>query len=142
MTPAMPLGRPSTWFVLALGIGFTLLGVGFLVRPDWGAALFGIPAEGASALLYAAAIGLRDVGLGLAILVLALAAGRRPLGLTLGAMTVIPLGDVAVVALARGLSSPGHLILHGAGALLLAGTAAWLIAQPSPSTHRPETRKP
>jgi hypothetical protein len=140
MTPAMPLGRPSTWFVLALGAGFTLLGVGFLVRPDWGAALFGIPAEGASALLYAAAIGLRDVGLGLAILVLALAAGRRPLALMLGAMTVIPLGDVAVVALARGLS--GHLLLHGAGALVLASTAAWLIAQPPPSSNRPETRKP
>jgi hypothetical protein len=88
----MPLQDPGTWFVLALGAGFTLLGVGFLVRPDWGAAVFGIPAEGASALLYAAAIGLRDVGLGLAILVLALAAGRRPLGLMLGAMTVIPLG--------------------------------------------------
>ncbi len=138
----MPLQDPGTWFVLALGAGFTLLGVGFLVRPDWGAAVFGIPAEGASALLYAAAIGLRDVGLGLAILVLALAAGRRPLGLMLGAMTVIPLGDVAVVALARGLSSPGHLLLHGAGAVILAGAAAWLIAAAPPSSKSSETRKP
>jgi hypothetical protein len=39
---------------------------------------------------------------------------------------LIPAGDVAIVAVERGFSSPGHLLLHAASGATMAAGAAWL----------------
>jgi hypothetical protein len=48
---------------------------------------------------------------------------------------LIPVGDVTLIALERGLGSPGHLLLHGLSALILAAAAAWLLLSGRPSAR-------
>ena len=111
--------------MLALSCVFVLLGLLFLTAPRLGAALFGLPAPEGSAFGYLPAIGLRDLAFGLYLAALAWTAPRA-LALILGITVLIPVGDVLIVAFARGLDSPAHLLLHAASALTLAGAAAWL----------------
>ncbi len=112
--------------ILAVAAGFLLLGSLFILAPRAGAALFGIPAPEGLGLAYLRAIGFRDLALSLYIASLALLSTRRALAIVLGLTTLIPLCDTALVAHAIGLSSPGHLALHGASALLFASLAAWI----------------
>ena len=132
MTPprvARGLARaePSTWLVLALSCLFVLLGLLFLLAPRWGAALFGLPAPEGSALGYVPAIGLRDLAFGVYLFALARLASPSTLGTILALTVLIPVGDVTLIALERGLGSPGHLLLHGLSALILATAAGWLL---------------
>ena len=116
---------PGTWLVLAPAVGLLLIGLVFLASPGLGAAIFGVPAPPGSE-PYLVAIGLRDIAFGLYILTLALWSSRRAVGLVLALTVLIPLGDIAIVARARGLSAPGHLVLHGASGLYMAAAALWV----------------
>ena len=127
--PGLALEHPSTWLVLLLSGVFVLLGVLFLVAPRLGAALFGLPAPEGPAFGYLPAIGLRDLAFGLYLLALSRFASPSTLALVLAITVLIPLGDVALLALERGLDSPAHLLLHGASALTLAAAAAWVSRQ-------------
>ncbi len=127
--------EPSTWLVLALSCLFVLLGLLFLLAPRLGAALFGLPAPEGSALGYVPAIGLRDLAFGLYLFALARLAGPSTLGTILALTVLIPVGDVTLIALERGLGSPGHLLLHGLSALILAAAAAWLLLSGRPSAR-------
>ena len=127
--PGLALGSPSAWLVLALASVFVLLGLLFLIAPRFGAALFGLPAPEGSAFGYLPAIGLRDLAFGCYLAALARTAPPAALALVLGITVLIPVGDLFVVAFARGLDSPWHLLLHAASALTLAGAAAWVSRQ-------------
>ena len=115
-----------TWVVLGVAGGFLLLGLLFVAAPRWGAALFGIPAPEGPGLAYVRAIGFRDLVLALYLVALTLFASRRALRLVLGLTTIIPACDVVLVAAVTGVSSPGHLALHGASAACFAALALWV----------------
>ncbi|HZH51714.1 MAG TPA: DUF4267 domain-containing protein [Microvirga sp.] len=125
----LSFGEPSTWLVLALSATFLLLGVLFIFLPHAGAALFGIRPGESAGLSYVSAIGLRDLALGLYLFALARLSTRRAVGAILGITVLIPIGDVAIVWMERGLESPAHLLLHAGSAVLVAASAAWLLAQ-------------
>jgi len=72
---------------------------------------------------------------GLYLLILSFTAARRTLALIFAATLVIPLGDMLIVAAARGMSSPMHLLLHGLSALVMAGASLWLFRQASHDTR-------
>jgi hypothetical protein len=123
----MRMDEPSTWLVLALAAVFVALGVLFIAAPALGAALFGVTASDATTLAYVDAIGFRDLAFGLYLLALARLSDRRAVGVVLGLTTLIPIGDVIIVAVMRGLSSPGHLLLHAGSGAVMAGASLWLL---------------
>ncbi|MCB5175030.1 DUF4267 domain-containing protein [Microvirga lenta] len=125
----LPSGELSTWLVLSLSVVFVLLGILFVFAPRAGAALFGIRPTEEAGLAYVSAIGLRDLALGLYLFVLSRISTRRAIGAILAVTVLIPIGDVVIVFLERGLESPGHLLLHGGSAFVMAASAAWLLAQ-------------
>ncbi len=122
----LPLGEPSTWFVFALSALFVGLGLLFVLAPRLGAALFGLPAPEGQSFGYLPAIGLRDLAFGLYLFALARLATARAVATVLAITVLIPAGDVAIVAVERGFSSPGHLLLHAASGATMAAGAAWL----------------
>jgi hypothetical protein len=125
----MPGGslRPfERWAVLGLAGVFLLLGALFVAMPMSGARLFGIEVPQAEGLSYVRAIGFRDLVLALYIAALALWTDRRALGIVLALTTAIPVLDLGLILWAEGLSSPPHLVLHGASAAVFAGLAIWV----------------
>jgi hypothetical protein len=119
------------WLVLGLGVIFLLLGVLFIFAPDVGALLFGIEAANdARILAYIAAIGIRDVALGLMIVVLGLHS-RRATALLLAVAALIPVGDVILVASFGGLGSVPSLLLHAVSGGAL-GTLSLLLFRSHP----------
>ena len=122
----LPVRDAGTWLVLAPGIGLVFIGVVFVLRPDWGAAIFGVPAPPGSE-PYLIAIGLRDIAFGFYILALALFSSRQAVGLVLALTVLIPLGDILIVAHQRGLSAPGHLMLHAASGIYMTAAALWML---------------
>ena len=125
-TEHLPVRDAGTWLVLAPGIGLVFIGVVFIFRPDWGAAIFGVPAPPGSE-PYLIAIGLRDVAFGFYILALALFSSRQAVGLVLALTVLIPLGDILIVAYQRGLSASGYLMLHAASGIYMMAAALWVL---------------
>ena len=123
----LPIRKLSTWIVLAPAIGLTLLGLLFVLAPRLGAAVFGIAAPDGPGAAYLVAIGLRDIAFGLYIAALALLAERRAVGIVLAITVLIPTGDIAILLAERGLSAPGHLLLHALSGLYMAGAALWVL---------------
>jgi hypothetical protein len=74
----------------------------------------------------------RDLAFGLYLLILSFTATRRILGLIFAATLVIPIGDLIVVASARGPDAMLNLLLHGASAAVMAAGSIWLLRS---STH-------
>jgi hypothetical protein len=120
------LRSPGIWIVLAPAIGLIALGLVLIVSPRLGAAIFGIPAEG-TGLRYVAALGVRDLTFGLYVAALALFVSPRAVGIVLALTVLIPIGDIAILLAERGLSAPGHLLLHGLSGLYMAGAALWTL---------------
>jgi Domain of unknown function (DUF4267) len=112
--------RRTFQVAFALGGGFVVLGALFVIAPQAGAALFGIPAPTEPAEAYVRAIGFRDIAFGISIAALALRSSPGALSILLGAMVIIPLCDCALLLIALGLSSPWQLALHAASAGCLA----------------------
>jgi hypothetical protein len=123
----LDLRSPGTWIVLAPAIGLIALGLVLIISPRLGAAIFGIGTEG-TGLRYVAALGVRDVAFGLYVAALALFASRRAVGIMLALTVLIPAGDIAILLTERGLSTPGHLLLHGLSGLYMAGAALWTLS--------------
>ena len=120
--------------VLAMAGVFLLIAALFVAAPVLGAAVFGVPAPDGAGLAYVRAVGLRDLALGLYLLGLALFSSRRAVGVVLAATVVIPVGDMLVVLMQEGLSSPGHLLLHGLSGGCCAAVALWLLRpEPDPA---------
>ena len=117
--------------VLGMAGVFLLIAALFVAAPALGAAVFGIPAPDGAGLAYVRALGLRDLALGLYLLGLARFSSRRAVAVVLGATVVIPVGDMLLVFVWEGLSSPGHLLLHGLTGGCCAAVALWLL-RPGP----------
>lgn len=126
-TRELPNHASSMWLVRALGLGFMGLGLLFLIAPRSGAALFGLPAPEGEGFGYLPAIGLRDLAFGLYLLILSFTATQRILGLIFAATLVIPIGDLIVVASARGPDAILNLLLHGTSAAVMAAGSIWLL---------------
>ncbi|PVE24286.1 small membrane hydrophobic protein [Microvirga sp. KLBC 81] len=131
-TRGLPKNAPSTWLVWLLGLGFIGLGLLFLLAPPAGAALFGLSAPEGESFGYLPAIGLRDLAFGLYLLILSFTATQRVLGLIFAATIVIPIGDLIIVATARGADGLLNLLLHGVSAAVMAAGSIWLLKS---STH-------
>jgi hypothetical protein len=131
-TRGLSNGAPSTWLVRILSLVFIGLGLLLLLAPLAGAALFGLPAPEGQGFGYLPAIGLRDLAFGLYLLILSLTATRRILGLIFAATLVIPIGDLIIVAAARGSDAIFNLLLHGASAAVMAAGSVWFLRT---STH-------
>jgi hypothetical protein len=128
--PALPdraLRGVSAWVVLAMAGVFLLIAVLFAASPALGAAVFGIPATEEGGLVYVRALALRDGALGLYLLGLLRFSTRRAVGIVLAATVVIPAGDLLLILEQEGLSSPGHLLLHGVSGASCAMVAFWLL---------------
>ena len=123
----LPGDAPSTWLVRLLAAVFGGLGFLFILAPRAGASLFGLPAPEGVGLGYLPAIGLRDLAFGLYLLILSFTATRKTLGLIFAATLIIPLGDVIVVTVERGLDAIPNLLLHGVSAAVMAGSSLWLL---------------
>lgn len=113
--------------VLAMGGVFLLIAALFVAAPALGATVFGIPAPDGAGLAYVRALGLRDLALGLYLIGLAVFSSRRAAGIVLAATLVVPAGDMLLVLAWQGLSSPGHLLLHGFSGACAAAVAVWLL---------------
>ncbi len=118
--------EPAFGAVMALAAVFVALGILFLAAPRLGAAIFGVPAPEGEALVYLPVIGLRDLAFGLYLAALALTAGRRAVGIVLAITVLIPLGDMILLGLTRGLAP--QLALHALSGLAVGGVALWLLA--------------
>jgi Domain of unknown function (DUF4267) len=125
----LPGSAVSTWIVLAPAVGLVLIGALFVISPQFGAAIFGVPAAPGSE-PYLIAIGLRDVAFGLYVLALAVWSTRRAVGLVLAITVLIPVGDIWIVAAERGWSSPMHLLLHAVSGTYMAAAAWWTLRDP------------
>jgi hypothetical protein len=117
--------------VWLLALGFIGVGVLFLGAPGIGTLLFGLPAPEWTHVGYLIAIGLRDLVFGICLLILSLTANRHILAQILAAIVMIPIGDTLIVLISRGISAPGHLLLHAASAAVMAGASIWLFAEAS-----------
>lgn len=128
MSLDQPLRRGSAPFLAVMGLAGVFVGLGllFLAAPRLGALVFGAPAPEGEALVYLPVIGLRDLAFGLYLGALALLATRRAVGTVLGLTVVIPIGDMALLALWHGLAP--QLALHLISGLVVGGTALWLLA--------------
>ena len=126
-------GAPAV-VVLAMAGVFLAIAALFVAAPALGAAVFGIPAPDGAGLAYVRAVGLRDLALALYLIGLALFSSRRAVGVVLAATVVIPAGDLLLVLAWEGLSSPGHLLLHGLSGACCAAVALWLLRpEPDPA---------
>ncbi|MCB8819594.1 DUF4267 domain-containing protein [Microvirga rosea] len=131
--------RTRPWFVTLLGLVFIGLGWLFLLAPRAGAVLFGLAPPEGDAFGYLPAIGLRDLAFGLYLLILSRTATPRVLALILAATLVIPIGDLVIVAAWRGATAMWPLVLHGTSALVMSGTALWLLFTDLRANRTPHT---
>ena len=92
----------------------TVIGCGYLAFPERMVGSFGLrlPARDADTRAWLRLKGARDVGCGLLVLTLMVAADRRSLGVALLALAIIPLGDMSVVLGSRG-SKASAFLIHG-----------------------------
>ncbi len=117
--------EPAFLVVMGLAAVFIGLGILFLVAPRLGALVFGVAAPEGAALVYLPVIGLRDLAFGLYLAALAILASRRTVGIVLAITVLIPVGDMILLALTRGLAP--QLALHLLSGLAVGGVALWLL---------------
>ena len=118
-----------------IGVGIVLIGARFLLAPRTAAAGYGVPVEPRLAQAPAASPypwlyvkGVRDIASGVFLFILL--ANRAPhlLGAFMAAASLIPIGDATIV-LRSGGSRAAAFGIHGAtAAVMLAASAALLIA--------------
>jgi hypothetical protein len=116
---------------LAALLGVAIIGIGarFLIAPAAGAAGFGVAAPAAGpAGAYLAVKGVRDIASGLVVLALLATGPRRAVGAALLALTVVPLGDAAIV-LRHGGSRATAYGVHGATAAVLVAVGLLLLGR-------------
>jgi hypothetical protein len=94
-------GRLWTWLVRTLALVLLALGLGILLMPDLAAPLFASPPSPGNDQTYQRAIALRDVAIGLWLMI-GPSISRRATAASLGTVAVIPFGDLVLVALNRG----------------------------------------
>jgi Domain of unknown function (DUF4267) len=124
-----PIRRAADWPALLPALGLMALGGLFILAPDLGALIFGLPApEDTTAAAWIPVVGLRDLAFGGYVLVLAAFSDRRAVGLVLAVTSLIPVGDVLLLlALPEAPAAPAHLLAHAASGLVVGAAAAWML---------------
>ena len=97
-----------------IAVAVTIIGCCYLVAPERMVGSFGLkpPSPDADTRAWLRLKGIRDAGLGLAVMILMLTADRRSLGITLLALAIIPFGDMSIV-LGSGGSKSKAFSIHG-----------------------------
>jgi Domain of unknown function (DUF4267) len=97
-----------------LAVAITVIGCFYLVSPERMTGSFGLnpPASDADTRAWLRLKGIRDAGCGLVVLTMMLTADRRPLGIALLALAIIPFGDMSII-LGSGGSRSKALSIHG-----------------------------
>jgi hypothetical protein len=97
-----------------IAVAVTIIGCFYLVAPERMVGSFGLkpPSPDADTRAWLRLKGIRDAGLGLAVMILMLTADRRSLGITLLALAIIPFGDMSIV-LGSGGSKSKAFSIHG-----------------------------
>ncbi len=103
-----------------IAAGIIFIGSTYLVSPERITGSFGLklPATDANTRAWLRLKGIRDIGSGLLVLVLMMAASRRSLGITLLSLAIIPLGDMSII-LASGGSKSKAFSVHGLTCLVM-----------------------
>lgn len=111
-----------------VGLGFLAIGVHAIALPHQASAGYGVAVDAGDrvARAFAAAAGWRDVAAGTAVLAVLAAADPAALGLVLAAMTLIPLGDVVVLA-RHGVRRPLPYLPHVGGFAAVAAVAVTVL---------------
>ena len=109
---------------LASFVFFFLSGL-FILVPVAGAHVYGLDAHTASALFYIRAIGLRDLALAAYIMGLTVLGQRSALAILLALTTVIPAGDLLLLAL-TGTGAVLNYSLHAISLIAFAFLALWV----------------
>lgn len=119
----------------AIGVGIIPLGARFLSAPQGAAAGYGVPVEPAGAQSQAGSPypwlyvkGVRDIASGIFLLILL--ANRAPhlLGAFMAAASIIPVGDALIVLRSGGTRATAFGIHGATAAVMLAASAALLMA--------------
>jgi hypothetical protein len=97
-----------------IAVGVIVIGCFYLASPERISGSFGLkpPASDADTRAWLRLKGIRDVAAGLLVLTLMLTADRRPLGIALLALAVIPFGDMSIILGSGGAKSKAFSI-HG-----------------------------
>jgi len=97
-----------------IAVSVVVIGCFYLVSPERISGSFGLkpPASDADTRAWLRLKGIRDVGSGLVVLALMLAADGRSVGIALIAFAIIPLGDMSIV-LGSGGSRSKAFSIHG-----------------------------
>ncbi len=107
-----------------IAVSVFVIGCFYLVSPERMTGSFGLkpPASDADTRAWLRLKGIRDIGSGLVVLTLMLAADRRSVGIALIALAIIPLGDMSIV-LGSGGSKLRAFSIHGVtcAAMLVVG---------------------
>jgi hypothetical protein len=107
-----------------IAVAIIVIGCFYLVSPERMTGSFGLkpPASDADTRAWLRLKGIRDVGSGLVVLTMMLAADRRSVGIALIVFAIIPLGDMSIV-LGSGGSKSRAFSIHGVtcAAMLVVG---------------------
>lgn len=122
---ALPRHAAVTWALLGLGTLFCGLGALFMLLPAQAGALFGIPAVTTSGQGLIRAVALRDIALGLYLILQTLFATSRAVLILLICTLVIPFGDMFLILTIDG-ADPGQWPLHLTSAGCFGGMALWV----------------
>jgi hypothetical protein len=129
MEPWMNLRRLTTVLTIALGLFPISFGLYFLLDGHGAASGFGInPWPTGNAAGYFLVKGVRDLVLGLNILVLLAAGQRRATGIVMAVVTLVPVVDMIAV-LTHGGSVATALGIHGLTAVIVAAAAVLLLRE-------------
>jgi hypothetical protein len=118
-----------------IGVGIILIGARFLLAPQVAAAGYGVPTEPPGAQTPAGrpyswlyAKGLRDIASGIFIFILLVNRAPHLLGAFMAAASIIPVGDAAIVLRSGGTRAAAFGIHGATAAVILAASAALLMA--------------
>jgi hypothetical protein len=110
--------------IILLSAIFLILAIVFLISPTTGAQIYGLPTNAPDAVLFVRAIAMRDLALAGYLAGLTFGGCRRALTILLAMTTIIPLGDLCLLASFRA-GNLVHYLLHGSSLLCFAGLAFW-----------------
>jgi hypothetical protein len=109
------------------GLAFFAVGIGALLAPGISSVQYGLPTTDRAALALVRAVGVRDLVLGISVLLLLARRNRDGLAVVLGTSVLAAAGDAAAVTTGRPDASPRQLAVHFSGAVAL--LAAWQLVR-------------
>ncbi|MFI5731928.1 DUF4267 domain-containing protein [Kribbella sp. NPDC051587] len=128
--------RFTTVLTVLLGLFPLTFGTRFLFDGPAAAAGFGITADAGG---FFPVKGIRDIALGLVVLALFALGQRRPTGIILAVMAIVPITD-AIVVTTHGGSLATALLIHALTAAVMLADAALLLREPAQSPESAHLR--